>query len=1538
MSDNTVHSVRTLGRPPKVWLGVRTLCISLLLTTAPIAIAKADCPASPGGANDLLISFLAANNTQSAPALLHASTVKEGMLVYDDTDNALKLCDGDNWVEVGDGGLAAHGVAGAVQFSDGAGGLLSDNANLHWDDVNKRLGVGTIQPDGRLTIRSTGNGTDPFRVDGSSGNYLFRIYDNSGSGLASVWASGGAERVRLAGNAHSFFNAPGLNLGIGTTSPASKLHVVGGIQLADDAATCPGTSDVKLGTLKYAANVLSLCNTSGWTAIDAGGIGGVTPAGNDGSIQFKSGSNLAADAANLHWDNSTKRLGIGTTAPGAKFHVYGTGTSDARIRISGSGSATNYSDLFDSGAGQLSVNSNMASGDALVDINAVPGDGTSQALVRLFRHTNTTGVRSFRILRGNNTATSDHVFYSGDSGTVAAIGINGGNVGIGTATPGAKLHVYGAGNNGGAALFEAGSWNSVTIKGVNGAGVQDSAFLKFEDASGENTFIGLTGTAGANGGNVGDLRLGVSGERVRISKTTGYVGIGNVPLPRARLHVNGGIQLADDADVCPGASNIKVGTLKYVSNVLSVCNSSGWTAIATGSGATPAGNDGSIQFKSGANFAADAANLHWDDTNNRLGIGTATPSSALHVPGGAKFGTLTATSSYAAHTVILSDGGTAFEGGLLLTNSDTSASGHSSVKLSSAFSAAAGNADFHLGVVNNDNPNTYVRTWLYGDGPTGNIGIGTTTPQSLLQVAGGIQLGDDTAACPGASNVKVGTLRYNGGALQVCGTGGWAGVSGSGGTLTDGDKTDITVSGTGTVWTIDNNAVTTAKIANSNVTNAKLANMAANTIKGNNTGSAAAPLDLTVAQLATMLDGTGTFVLKAGDTMTGRLVNTGALAASQGMATTTSNLGAFEARSQGSAGTAGAAFITFHRPSNQAVYFGLDTDNQLKVGGWSMGANAYKLWHENNDGSGSTLDADLLDGMNAVTTATANTVVARDTNGDTTVRYLMSTYLNMSHAQATRNADTIFYSSTDNYLRKNNASGFRTSLDVYSKGEVDALAGSVTDGDKGDITVSGTGAIWTIDAGAVNSAKILDGTIATADLANSAVTNAKLANMAANTVKGNNTGSAAAPIDLTMAQLRAIIGTGTPGSGNFLRGDGTWQAVPAGTVTGTGTTNYVAKFTGASAVGDSQIFDNGTNVGIGTTAPASDLEIEKTAAGGGVHTEINNLSTANHSFSQLVLRNGTGNSYAGIQNNQGTGLPYTVFFTGAGVTGGMYLDVLANAPLIFRTNAGVERMRVTAAGNVGIGTPSPGARLDVSGDGATYGLRIINTGSGDGIRLQTEDATSNNGFYWSQGATVMINMFSSVNNTIARFASGGTTAIELNTSGSSYFNGGNVGIGTDAPSHILHITGQGRSTNSAWATSSDVRVKEDIHTITGGLDTLDKMRPVTFRYTDEYQNGNAALAGLRRGFIAQEVESVVPDMVTRAVEKVGSREISDFRVLGNSDFVPLLVSAVKELKAANDNLKADNDDLRDELRETINSQDDQIEILRREIEALKAGR
>jgi len=85
--------------------------------------------------------------------------------------------------------------------------------------------------------------------------------------------------------------------------------------------------------------------------------------------------------------------------------------------------------------------------------------------------------------------------------------------------------------------------------------------------------------------------------------------------------------------------------------------------------------------------------------------------------------------------------------------------------------------------------------------------------------------------------------------------------------------------------------------------------------------------------------------------------------------------------------------------------------------------------------------AELLTSIKTVD-GPADTIMARNANGDSALRYIVCTRVSTSDTQATRTADTIFYSSTDNYIRKNTASGMRTALSVYSKAEIDAMGSS----------------------------------------------------------------------------------------------------------------------------------------------------------------------------------------------------------------------------------------------------------------------------------------------------------------------------------------------------------------------------------------------------------------------------------------------------------------------------------------------------------------
>lgn len=82
------------------------------------------------------------------------------------------------------------------------------------------------------------------------------------------------------------------------------------------------------------------------------------------------------------------------------------------------------------------------------------------------------------------------------------------------------------------------------------------------------------------------------------------------------------------------------------------------------------------------------------------------------------------------------------------------------------------------------------------------------------------------------------------------------------------------------------------------------------------------------------------YAARAGSTMTGGLISR---ESSGIMAVATQGDSTFEVRAAAAAGN--AAYMQFHRPGQYAVRFGLDTDNKLKVGGWSLGAVAHEIWH-----------------------------------------------------------------------------------------------------------------------------------------------------------------------------------------------------------------------------------------------------------------------------------------------------------------------------------------------------------------------------------------------------------------------------------------------------------------------------------------------------------------------------------------------------------------------------------------------------------------
>jgi hypothetical protein len=163
------------------------------------------------------------------------------------------------------------------------------------------------------------------------------------------------------------------------------------------------------------------------------------------------------------------------------------------------------------------------------------------------------------------------------------------------------------------------------------------------------------------------------------------------------------------------------------------------------------------------------------------------------------------------------------------------------------------------------------------------------------------------------------------------------------------------------------------------------------------------------------------------------------------------------------------------------------------------------------------------------------------------------------------------------------------------------------------------------------------------------------------------------------------------------------QNVLTNPVTGTGTTNYVPKFTGTSTIGNSTIFDNG-NVGIGTTSP--------------VNNGSNTTTLTINAASQGILQ---------MQNNATKFLEiYSVAGVGANPND-TRIEVPATYNTIFRRGSS-ESMQITSSGELLINTTTDAGdyKLQVSGNAYVTGTTVLAATSGNvgvGTASPTADGT-----------------------------------------------------------------------------------------------------------------------------------------------------------------------------------------------------------------------
>jgi len=305
------------------------------------------------------------------------------------------------------------------------------------------------------------------------------------------------------------------------------------------------------------------------------------------------------------------------------------------------------------------------------------------------------------------------------------------------------------------------------------------------------------------------------------------------------------------------------------------------------------------------------------------------------------------------------------------------------------------------------------------------------------------------------------------------------------------------------------------------------------------------------------------------------------------------------------------------------------------------------------------------------------------------------------------------------------------------------------------------------------------------------------------------------------------------------------------------------------------------NVGIGTASPSARLHI---------HGNYNNDGSGGF---LLDAADGGPGDYYSLRIN-----PYVVgnamvgyAFQTKSITGGTTI------PLAFNN-----------AGNVGIGTTSPGGAIDVQANGghrlltdpnhtflttpATGNIHITNnlswTPSGGWVSY---DSTQPQSLLWAGGGVIDL-------------YTGSPSTTWNETSKLHISNNGNVGIGTTTPSYLLHVNGAAAGTS--WTNLSSREYKEDLKYLDSSeygkmLDAVLAMKPARYRYKKEYGNDQS----VHLGFVAEEMPKEVLSPNGKGVDTY--------------ELVTYMAGAMKaqqaQLKAQ---LKAQQDELR-QLRAKLNA-------------------
>jgi hypothetical protein len=386
------------------------------------------------------------------------------------------------------------------------------------------------------------------------------------------------------------------------------------------------------------------------------------------------------------------------------------------------------------------------------------------------------------------------------------------------------------------------------------------------------------------------------------------------------------------------------------------------------------------------------------------------------------------------------------------------------------------------------------------------------------------------------------------------------------------------------------------------------------------------------------------------------------------------------------------------------------------------------------------------------------------------------------------------------------------------------------------------------------------------------------------------------------------MGYRTTSSNNYstAMGNGTTASGDTSTTMGTGTT---ASGTYSTAMGAATIASGTGSIAMGNSTTASGALSttmgQNTIANNTYSIATGYYTTASGASSTAMGYYTTANSYVSValgRYNIGGGT------TGSWVDTDSLFEIGIGTSAIAKANA----LTVLKSGNVGIGTTTPTANLQVAqsttGVGTVSNLAGGTTVTGVGTQfLNTFKVGDTITIPATTGQTVAISA-------IASDTSMTTAAITLANSGVAYtlvggtrfsvLGNGFVGIGNTAPGTMLtvgtattntgDITVYGTGTtcvigNGTGGTSctSDLRLKENIVDLGSELNNIMALRPVTFNWKDKTRDQI-----LNTGFIAQEVQSIYPNSVSTIYD--------DYLGI---DYTSLVVPAIKAIQELNLNLE-----------------------------------